>query len=136
MTLYTRHQLLRDTDVMSMAHSLEVRVPLLDHELISRVIPLRDSLGGATSKALLLEAVADVLPASVRERRTKQGFVFPFAEWLRGDLGEAVDLHSVGGELFNRPAVDNVIRAWRQGHLHWTRPWALGVLGRWQTSAN
>ena len=137
LALYTRHQLLRDTDVMSMAHSLEVRVPLLDHELISRVIPLRDSLGGATtSKTLLLEAVADLLPASVRERRTKQGFVFPFSEWLRGDLGEAVDLHPVGGELFNRPAVDNVIRAWRQGHLHWTRPWALGVLGRWQASAN
>jgi asparagine synthase (glutamine-hydrolysing) len=137
LALYTRHQLLRDTDVMSMAHSLEVRVPFLDHELISRVVPLRCSLGDeTTSKQLLVEAVADLLPASVRERRTKQGFVFPFADWLLGGLGEAVGIHQPDGDLFYRPAVDAVVGAWKRGDLHWTRPWALTVCGRWQASAN
>ena len=76
---YTRNQLLRDTDVMGMAHSLEIRVPLLDHPLVETVLrlPAAAHRDGAGAKPLLRRAVGDLLPATVLARRAKQGFVFP-----------------------------------------------------------
>ena len=89
---YTHHQLLRDTDVMSMAHSLEVRVPLLDVRLVEYVLRLPAALkthppgGGAGPKPLLTAALGERLPAVIRQRREKQGFTFPFDVWLREGL--------------------------------------------------
>jgi asparagine synthase (glutamine-hydrolysing) len=79
-SLYLRNQLLRDMDWASMAHSLEVRVPLVDAHLLQRVAPAlvtRRERG----KQLLAEAPRPALPEAVRMRR-KTGFTLPIKEWL------------------------------------------------------
>src|SRR5207247_4318653 len=90
---YTRDQLLRDIDVMSMAPSLEVRVPLLDDRLVETALRLPDAAkrNGGRPKSLLVDAVGDLLPQEIRSRRAKQGFVFPFGAWLRGPLRHHCD---------------------------------------------
>lgn len=82
---YMRNQLLRDADVMSMAHGLEVRVPLLDQELVEQVarLPGDFKTDGRRLKPLLVDAVRDLLPDAVVER-PKAGFTLPFETWLRG----------------------------------------------------
>lgn len=129
---YTHHQLLRDTDVMSMAHSLEVRVPLLDHRLVEAVLRLPGPLKArGRPKSLLLDALGDDLPALIRAPRPKQGFTFPFDRWLRGPLRATIGdlLSNVAEAGVIRP--DEVRRIWREfqdGKLHWSRVWALVVL--------
>jgi asparagine synthase (glutamine-hydrolysing) len=85
--LYMRNQLLRDTDWASMAHSLEVRVPLVDATLLNAVAPLTTSRGSLVSKATLARSPRLSLPQSVATRR-KTGFTTPVASWLqKGGLG-------------------------------------------------
>ena len=130
---YTHHQLLRDTDAMSMAHSLEVRVPLLDHVLVEAVLrlPPEAKTEGQGPKPLLLRAVGDLLAPEVRDRRDKQGFTFPFAVWLRGPLRKhvraALDARP-DFTLLRRDAVEDVWRAFEDGRVHGSRVWALAVL--------
>jgi len=132
---YTLHQLLRDTDVMSMAHSLEVRVPLLDHRLVEAVLrlpPAMKQANGHGPKPLLTRAVADLLPPLVRDRRDKRGFTFPFDVWLRGPLrrnGHAPSAALQG--LLRTERVAQVSRLFEAGKIHWSRPWALNVLEHW-----
>jgi asparagine synthase (glutamine-hydrolysing) len=83
---YMRNQLLRDSDVMSMAWSLELRVPFVDVKLISTLQKIPARLRLAAHKRLLLSAVPEI-PEWVRGR-PKQGFAFPFKEWLTGEWGE------------------------------------------------
>src|SRR5439155_8806322 len=96
--MYLGSQLLRDLDVMSMTHALEVRVPFVDHELISRVWP---SLGMHSQlmrgKRLLHESLDRPLPVAI-VNQPKQGFTLPFARWMRGDLAPRVrdDLDRLG----------------------------------------
>ncbi|MGQ0663932.1 MAG: asparagine synthase (glutamine-hydrolyzing) [Pseudomonadota bacterium] len=80
---YMRHQLLRDADWAGMAHSLEIRVPFVDVELLSRLAPL---LGAAEppDKGEMADTLDEALPASVRNR-AKTGFVVPVREWLAGE---------------------------------------------------
>ena len=84
---YMRRMLLRDADQMSMAVSLELRVPFLDHELVEYVLGLpaaeKKRPGGA--KMLLVEACRDLLPVSVYDR-PKRGFTLPMKEWMSGPL--------------------------------------------------
>lgn len=132
---YTHHQLLRDTDVMSMAHSLEVRVPLLDVELVEAVLRLPTALktsGLAGPKPLLKRAVGERLPAAVRQRRDKQGFTFPLDPWLKGPL--RAQARSMVDSLRNRGwlqrvAVQQVFEDYEAGKVHWSRLWALVALG-------
>ena len=131
---YTHHQLLRDTDVMSMAHSLEVRVPLLDHKLVEAVLslPARVKTAGQGPKPLLVQAMGDSLPPVIRERRGKQGFTFPFDRWLRGPLrGEVETLlqSATTRGWLNSQGVEETWNAYLAGKVHWSRPWALAVLG-------
>ncbi len=86
------HTLLRDTDAMSMAHSLEVRVPLIDHKLVEFVttIPADLKLKNGQPKCLLTESLADVLRPEVIARK-KQGFEMPVASWMRGALKPTLD---------------------------------------------
>jgi asparagine synthase (glutamine-hydrolysing) len=128
---YTANQLLRDTDVMSMAHSLEVRVPLLDERLVEGVLRLPASVKDGEPKALLLEALGGSLPESVRRRDRKQGFTFPFDPWLRGPLQQRVrDMVYDAGRLANLDAraVDTTWSDFSAGKTHWSRPWALLAL--------
>jgi asparagine synthase (glutamine-hydrolysing) len=80
-SLYLRNQLLRDMDWASMAHSLEVRVPLVDAHLLRRVAPALVTRRGR-GKQILADAPRPPLPPEVRERR-KTGFTLPISEWLR-----------------------------------------------------
>ena len=86
LSFYMHNQLLKDTDFMSMHHSVEVRVPFLDHQLVEYVssLPISLKLGGIRPKSLLIEAVAGILPKEVWERK-KMGFTFPFAVWLKNN---------------------------------------------------
>jgi asparagine synthase (glutamine-hydrolysing) len=130
---YTHQQLLRDTDAMSMAHSLEVRVPLLDHRLVEYVLGLAPGAktAGGGVKPLLTRAVGDLLPPLVREPRPKQGFTFPFQAWLRGpmrELARSAVQERPDYSMLRREGVDRVWRAFQDGRLHWSRVWALAAL--------
>ena len=83
---YMSNQLLRDSDVMSMANSLELRVPFVDRQLVETVARIPAVQRLQTGKALLLRAVPEV-PEWVTNR-PKRGFLFPFETWMAGDWGE------------------------------------------------
>ena len=85
---YLQNQLLKDTDFMSMYHSIEVRVPFLDHPLVEYLssLPPEIKLGGSLNKALLIEATRDLLPEEIFTR-SKMGFTFPFGKWLNINNG-------------------------------------------------
>jgi asparagine synthase (glutamine-hydrolysing) len=85
--------LLQWEDRNSMAHSIEARVPFLDHRLVEFALRLGDEhkLAGAETKKVLRRALADVLPPMVRERRDKLGFATPETNWLKGPLRSLVE---------------------------------------------
>ena len=135
---YMVDTLLRDTDAMSMHHSLEVRVPLLDHPLVEYALALPDSAKRrpGVSKALLVESLADLLPPGAG-RQTKRTFTFPWERWLRGPLGVEVG-HRLGegltpslAHLLDRSAVQDIWRSFLHGQTGWARPWSLFVLNEW-----
>lgn len=135
---YMKNTLLRDTDFMSMAHGLEVRVPLLDHKLIEFLF----RIGGAAKtnknipKPLLVRATEDLLPKEIVERH-KQGFVLPFEHWLRdqfrGELDKCFSQFGNGPlqEHIDYRAANRCWQSFLHGRTSWSRPWALYVLDRW-----
>jgi asparagine synthase (glutamine-hydrolysing) len=88
--IYLPDDLLTKVDRMSMLHSLEVRVPLLDHQLIETIntIPHSLKLRGRTTKWILKQAMKGLLPDSVLGQR-KQGFSIPLGPWFQGKLADA-----------------------------------------------
>ncbi len=136
MRAYMANTLLRDTDAMSMRHSLEVRVPLLDHQLAEFVTALPDSARrGPRGKALLIESLRDLLPPEV-VHQSKRTFTFPWRRWLHGQLGAevAVRLGSITPSLAEVLDADKVHSVWRgflAGRTGWARPWSLFVLNEW-----
>ncbi len=89
---YMAHTLLRDVDVMSMAHSLEVRVPFLDHKLAEFVfaLPAAWKWSDGRGKVILRHAVQDLLP-EMAIARPKRGFDLPIGTWVRGVLRGRVE---------------------------------------------
>jgi asparagine synthase (glutamine-hydrolysing) len=136
--VYLGSQLLRDLDAMSMAHSLEVRVPFVDHMLLDAVWP---DLGAhpllMRNKRLLHETLARPLP-STAVNRPKQGFTLPFATWIGGELEPFVrsgmSFLAESGWI-SEQAPEETWAAWRRGAAHWSRPWALGMLGEFLRQA-
>lgn len=131
---YMTDTLLRDTDTMSMAHGLEVRVPLIDHRLVERMlqIPGDMKLRAGKQKWLLVEATGD-LPAEVTDRR-KRGFELPFKHWLQGALRERIEdsLHSSSlAEVINPDAARSTWQDFLAGSTTWSRVWSLYVLDKW-----
>jgi asparagine synthase (glutamine-hydrolysing) len=134
---YMLNTLLRDADAMSMAHSLELRVPLLDHPIVEFVSaqPDRVKQRAGAYKPLLVAALADLLPPEVSER-PKQGFTFPWATWIRGPLAPRVEagLHDLAPALarhLDPQAVNAAWTAFLAGRSGWLRPWSLFVLNEW-----
>ncbi|MEX0890899.1 MAG: asparagine synthase (glutamine-hydrolyzing) [Gemmatimonadota bacterium] len=130
---YTAWQLLRDTDVMSMAHGLEVRVPFLDTALVETVlrVPAATRYAGAGTKPLLRRALADLLPAGAGSG-PKQGFTLPLDAWLREGLAESLP----GGRTelpppFRAGVLGDARAMLGRGRLHWSRLWALVALRSW-----
>jgi asparagine synthase (glutamine-hydrolysing) len=89
--VYLPDDLLANTDRMSMLHSLEVRVPFLDHKLMEfcATIPSGLKVRGLQKKYLFKQAAASLLPKQILHKK-KQGFVGPMAQWLRHDLRDYV----------------------------------------------
>jgi asparagine synthase (glutamine-hydrolysing) len=137
MRSYMVNMLMRDTDAVSMAHSLEVRVPLLDHELVEFVaaLPSAAKQRAGQPKALLAEAVRDILPEEVL-RQPKRTFTLPWEHWLRGPLGDRVaqNLNELSAPLRDHLESKSVRAVWqnfRAGQTGWSRPWSLYVLNEW-----
>ena len=128
---YLQNQLLRDTDAMSMAHSIEARVPFLDHRLVEAVyrLPHASKLARGVNKPLLVGALAEPLPREVWDR-PKQGFTLPFRRFM---LEHRVELRARAraSELFRRDGVDEVWNDFEKGRAHWSRPWALVAFNAW-----
>jgi asparagine synthase (glutamine-hydrolysing) len=135
LTGYMRRMLLRDADQMSMAVSLEMRVPFLDHALVEYVLglPATEKKRYSGTKGLLVEACRDLLPSSVYNR-PKAGFVLPMKQWMSGPLASFGDeglRETIERGLLPEVFV-NELRANFQGErLHWTRLWAVVVLGHY-----
>jgi asparagine synthase (glutamine-hydrolysing) len=87
---YMRNQLLRDSDWASMAHSVEIRVPLVDFTLLEAIAPRIASLKPGEGKTLLANAPVIPVPADV-VARPKTGFGIPVGDWLRGDIEHRED---------------------------------------------
>jgi asparagine synthase (glutamine-hydrolysing) len=139
---YMANTLLRDTDSMSMAHSLEVRVPFVDVDVVDFAlgVPGKFKLNGDSlnvSKPLLRDAIADLLPKEFLSRR-KMGFTLPFEIWMQSHLKNEISttlfdqtrLKSIGLEE------SHVVGVWNRflkspGAVGWTRPWALYALVKW-----
>jgi asparagine synthase (glutamine-hydrolysing) len=136
--MYLPDDLLVKMDIASMAHSLEVRSPFLDYEVVEFAarVPASLKLRGLTSKYLLKQTMRGVLPEPVR-RRPKMGFGVPIDRWFRHELRDmAWDLlldSRARGRGYFRPAV---VRRWLEDHAagratHHTRLWSLLVLELW-----
>jgi asparagine synthase (glutamine-hydrolysing) len=126
---YLHDQLLRDTDVFSMAHSIEARVPFLDDPVVEYVANLRqaEKMANGVNKPLLVGAVDDPLLLKAAAAK-KMGFSFPMDVWMKDSAADLEDM-AVGGGVLNRSAVKSLWKEFRAGHLHWSRAWALTVLG-------
>jgi asparagine synthase (glutamine-hydrolysing) len=146
---YTRNQLLRDIDAMSMAHSLEVRVPFLDPDVAdvalslppaARLSPPRadappGSYRATGAKHVILRLAARWLPPNF-DLRAKRGFGLPMDAWLNGDLkdvcDEALSPSCVAGRgWLDERAVSATLTSFRTGQLHWSLPWVLLSLELW-----
>ena len=136
---YMHDLLLRDTDQMSMRHGLEVRVPLLDHQVVEFVMGLRDDVKRPERrpKELLLDSLPTPLPEAIVNRR-KQGFVLPLAPWMRTELRatceaclgpDGLDAHGI----FQPRALGHLWDAFLRGkrRTSWPRLWTLVALGSW-----
>ncbi len=116
---YLPDDILAKVDRMSMAHSIEVRPPFLDHRIVEFAASLPDHLKvrGKAQKIVLRELMKRKLPSSTLQRK-KVGFDFPAHEWLRGPLRglllDTVSAESSQGGLFRRDALENCV----QQHLN------------------
>ncbi len=126
--VYMHNQLLRDTDAMSMAHSLEVRVPFLDNEIAALAARCSHLLGGRP-KAVLAGARSIYFPLGLPDR-PKQGFTFPLEAWLAGPLAERVEHGSDSGGV-SAPDMRRLWTEFRAGRRHWAQVWAPMLLNHW-----
>jgi asparagine synthase (glutamine-hydrolysing) len=111
---YMRNQLLKDSDVMSMAHGLEIRVPFVDRVLLDTLFQLPSSQRIQPGKKLLLQAVPEV-PDWVANQ-PKRGFMFPYEKWLEASWGDSF-LNATKSIPFSNPT--------------WYQRWAVFMLDHW-----
>lgn len=134
-THYMRDTLLRDSDAMSMAHSIEVRVPFLDNDLVETVLayPAKQKFNPRLPKNLLLAATQDLLPEQIWNR-PKMGFSLPMADWMRGPLADfchsGLD-HLVHENIFDSRARQRIWSEFQSGKTHWPVAWSATVLGHY-----
>jgi asparagine synthase (glutamine-hydrolysing) len=135
---YLPDDILTKVDRMSMAHSLEVRPPFLDHRLVefANSLPARLKIDGAHQKVVLKNLVRNKLPTEILSRK-KEGFDIPAHDWLRGPLRpvlkEAVDFaRCEHAELFRIARIDALVEAHleRRANLGY-HLWGLVILFLW-----
>ena len=132
------HELLMKQDQMSMAASIESRVPFLDHLLVEFAagLPERLKLRGLTTKWVLREAMKDTLPPEILSRK-KMGFPVPVGAWFRGSYRTVIDefvlsSRAMGRGLFNPDEVRALVTAHEnEEQNHSERLWSLVNLEIW-----
>ncbi len=133
---YTQHTLLKDTDQMSMAASLEVREPFFDQDLVEFVLSVPDAVKKPSyPKSLLVESLKPLLPDEIVFRK-KQGFLFPWDVWLRNELHAFCDgriRNMAEREFINKKALLNFWQGFLAGdkHIRWAEIWPFVVLEHW-----
>lgn len=118
--MYMQNQLLRDTDVLSMAHGLEVRVPFLDEDLRALIGSITPAVrySSPPQKKLLINTFKELLPETVWNR-TKMGFSFPLQIWMRTHA-------EISNPTFYQNDVSKkYIRQFRENKVHWSKVFAL-----------
>ena len=133
---YTQHTLLKDTDQMSMAVSLEVREPFFDQDLVEFVLAIPDELKKPVyPKSLLVESLKPLLPDEIVFRK-KQGFLFPWNIWLKNELRTFCDrlIHNMA----QRPFIngEQLVAWWKRflagdPDIRWAEIWLFVVLEYW-----
>ncbi len=133
---YLANVLLRDSDVFSMTHSLELRVPFVDRKLLAWLWaqPTHFKYNARWPKKALADATADLIPAAIRARH-KQGFTLPFSRWLRTELRPFLHETFCPTSLAACPWLDPITTAqvWtdyqkQKDDRAWSRVWTLAVL--------
>src|SRR5205085_5003500 len=132
------HELLMKQDQMSMAASIESRVPFLDHKLVEYTarLPRRLKLRGWTTKYILRRAMKGVLPEEIL-RRPKMGFPVPVGAWFRGRFRHVIDEYVLGERaasrgLFDTAFVREVVARHQSGaEDHSERLWSLVNFEMW-----
>jgi len=133
------HELLMKQDQMSMAASIESRVPFLDHRLVefSSRLPERMKLRGATTKYILRQSMKGLLPQAILSR-PKMGFPVPVGTWFRGAFGWVIEEYVLSERALSRGIFDPTFvrsifhRHQAGGEDHSERMWALVNFEIWQ----
>lgn len=139
MNLWLPGDILMKADKMTMAHSLELRVPFLDKELfeLTRKIPVDYRLGQGTTKYIFRKAMEGIIPDFILNR-PKLGFPVPMREWLKGSRGEMVleQVKASGiGDLVNLTTVEQMALKHRKGEGDYARRlWVIYVFALWHAS--
>ena len=133
---YTQHTLLKDTDQMSMASSLEVREPFFDPDLAQFVLSVPDKLKkGNYPKKLLIESLKPLLPAEITARK-KHGFLFPWELWLKNELYLFCETSIKNISQRDFINGENLNRYWKKfldgdKNVRWSEIWLFVVLENW-----
>ena len=136
MSTYMQNVLLRDTDQMSMANGLEVRVPFLDHHFVGYVLGIRDAIKNPTPpKQLLTAAFKDLIPKEIYDR-PKMGFVLPYEKWMKKELKSFCEtgLNELKkNPYFRESGIDSLWKKFEKNdkRVTWSRIWPLVILGDW-----
>ncbi|MGE3465557.1 MAG: asparagine synthase (glutamine-hydrolyzing) [Pyrinomonadaceae bacterium] len=132
------HELLMKQDQMSMAASIESRVPFLDHKLVEFAarMPRELKLRGGTTKWILREAMKGILPSAILDR-PKMGFPVPVGAWFRGEFKHIVDEYVLGARAMDRGLFDGdfvrlLVAEHNAGIDHDERIWSLVNFEIWQ----
>jgi asparagine synthase (glutamine-hydrolysing) len=118
--LYMQNQLLRDTDVMSMSHGLEVRVPFLDEDFrqLTKSISPQIRYNKNPPKKILIDSFRNILP-EMTWNRPKMGFTFPLQEWM----GQHAEISNE--KLYKGTVAKNAVIKFKNGQMHWSKIFAL-----------
>jgi len=136
---YSIPLLLRDSDQTSMAHALELRVPLLDYRLVNYMAAVNASYRFSPNrpypKSTLVDAFKQDLPEMVYKRK-KQGFVLPLDTWLRNELKSFAKESLFDSPLTTLLDGSAIQELWadflhQKSYVKWSMIWSLVVLGRW-----
>jgi len=129
--------LLVKADKMTMANSLELRVPLLDHKLLefAATLPSNFKVRGLTTKYIAKRALSKQIPAEIVERK-KAGFPIPYEIWLRTDLRDSIhdvllDRETLDRGYFRKSAIEKLLRANSESGAHAKDIFSLLVLELW-----
>ncbi len=135
---YLANDLLHKVDIASMSSGLELRVPLLDHNLVEFAInlPIEHKVNQGEQKYLIKKLLEDYLPHDLIYRQ-KWGFPAPVGHWMQSDLAYLIDTYlskqiidQLG--LFNYSFVEKLVKEFKQGsYYHYKRIWALIIFNMW-----